>query len=112
MEDEDDFPPPPPDALGLPPKKSHRSLEEIEVFKDFDLIEDNKFTRDILVFPQTLSCLEFVKIASSAKSVGLNEPKRKGVGLGKENILGEKNVRGRLATYQLKQTSCMIPIGS
>ena len=36
MEDEDDFPPPPPDALGLPPKKSHGSLEEIEVFKDVD----------------------------------------------------------------------------
>ena len=36
MEDEDDFPPPPPDALGLPPKTSHRSLEEIEVFRDVD----------------------------------------------------------------------------
>jgi len=30
--DEEEFPPPPPDALGLPPKmKSHGSLEEIEV---------------------------------------------------------------------------------
>lgn len=37
VEDEDEFPPPPPDALGLPPKmKSLSSLEEIEVFKDFD----------------------------------------------------------------------------
>ena len=36
MEDEDDFPPPPPDALELPPKTSHRSLEEIVVFRDVD----------------------------------------------------------------------------
>jgi len=37
--DEEDFPPPPPDALGLPPKTSHGSLEDIEL--DDELLTDD-----------------------------------------------------------------------
>lgn len=53
---DDDFPPPPPDALGLPPKTggSIGSLEDIEVFKDVNHKRAQNLTRDTLVYPQTL----------------------------------------------------------
>ena len=69
VEDEDDFPPPPPDALGLPPKTRLGSLEEMEVFKDVDHKRAVRFTRGILSTLSTdpLFCLEFVETASLAK---------------------------------------------
>ena len=83
-------------------------LKKLRYSKILITIEDNKFTRDILVFPQVYPLLSWVRQdrrQAQRLAWDMNESKRKGVGLGKENILGEKNVCGRVATYQLKQTS-------
>lgn len=51
VEDDEDFPPPPPDALGLPPKmKSQASLEEIEVYSPSSSWETCSITVNNAVF--------------------------------------------------------------
>lgn len=51
VEDDEDFPPPPPEALGLPPKmKSQASLEEIEVYSPSSSWETCSITVNNAVF--------------------------------------------------------------
>lgn len=47
-EDEDYFPPPPPEALGLSPRKSHGSLDEIEIEDEF-LTDDMEDEEDVFI---------------------------------------------------------------